>query len=98
MRKRWIFVCILLIVLVFLLPFICSAVTAAPNDDHKMNWWTVDGGGGESQGRGYTLKCTIGQHDAGFLQGGEYVLQGGFWYRGILEILEFFIHLPLVLR
>jgi hypothetical protein len=39
----------------------------------------MDGGGGTSVGGNYQLSGTIGQHDAGALTGGDYVLQGGFW-------------------
>jgi hypothetical protein len=41
--------------------------------------WTVDDGGDTITGGPYNLSTTIGQHDAGLLQGGSYVLYGGFW-------------------
>ncbi|MBI1784878.1 hypothetical protein HYR69_07020 [Candidatus Sumerlaeota bacterium] len=43
-----------------------------------LGWFSVDGGGGESSGGVYSLFGTIGQPDAGTLQGDGYTLQGGF--------------------
>ena len=41
--------------------------------------FTVDGGGGTSTGGTYSMSGTIGQPDAGTLNGGNFTLQGGFW-------------------
>ena len=74
--------------------------TALAISSYKIDWWTVDSGGGVSQSAGgeYTLQGTIGQADAGSSQGGDYGLEGGFW-AGLREwITQFFIHLPLVMR
>ena len=46
---------------------------------YAVNWFTVDGGGGSSQGGAYTLTGTIGQPDSGQMSGGRYSLTGGFW-------------------
>ena len=48
---------------------------------------TMDGGGGTSSNGGYVISGTIGQHDAGFLHGGAYVISGGFWspFQGFAE-------------
>ena len=92
--KTWIS---FLIVVVSL--FLVSIALAEPLG-FNIEWWTVNGGGGVSKSTGgqYTLQGTIGQPDAGSLQGGEFVLEGGFW-AGLREWVEqFFIHLPLVLR
>jgi hypothetical protein len=43
------------------------------------NWFTVDGGGGTSTGGKNSLSGTVGQPDAGTMNGGGYVLYGGFW-------------------
>ena len=43
-----------------------------------MGWWSVDGGGGEAAGGGWTLVATVGQPDAGRLTGGSTILDGGF--------------------
>ncbi len=44
-----------------------------------IDWFTLDGGGGQSSGGPYTLAGTIGQPDAVMSSGGTYTLQGGFW-------------------
>jgi hypothetical protein len=45
----------------------------------QINWHTVDGGGGTSTGGAYQLSGTIGQPDAGRMNGGTFTLLGGFW-------------------
>lgn len=45
-----------------------------------ISWFTVDGGGGSSQGGAVTVTGTIGQPDAGLLSSGEIQIQGGFWF------------------
>lgn len=47
--------------------------------DYEITWHTIDGGGGTSTGGPYELVGTIGQHDAGVVSGGDYVVSGGFW-------------------
>jgi hypothetical protein len=44
-----------------------------------VDWFTVDGGGGNSAGGVYSLSGTIGQPDAGAMSGGGFALTGGFW-------------------
>jgi hypothetical protein len=49
-----------------------------------LSWYTVDAGGAIGTVSGsYLLSDTIGQHDAGTLSGGTYVLRGGFWRGGL---------------
>jgi hypothetical protein len=66
-----------------LLKLCVSALLAMPfclsAQNYKIDWYTIDGGGGTSSGGGYTLIGTIGQPDAGMLAGGNYSLYGGFW-------------------
>src|SRR6059036_3056058 len=57
----------------FAIPFSVAAQT------YKIDWFTIDGGGGTSSGGPYTLMGTIGQPDAGRLTGGNFILDGGFW-------------------
>ena len=45
----------------------------------SVDWFTIDGGGGPSPGGGYSVSGTIGQPDAGRMEGGSFVLSGGFW-------------------
>jgi hypothetical protein len=51
----------------------------APDAGYAIPWWSVDGGGGTSQGGTYVLSGTAGQVDAGTASGGPYVLTGGFF-------------------
>jgi hypothetical protein len=50
--------------------------------DYKIVQHTIDGGGGTSAGGQYVLSGTIGQPDAGYSEGGNYELLGGFWPGG----------------
>jgi hypothetical protein len=63
--------------------FLCA--TSAFAQGYKIDWFTIDGGGGTSTGGAYSLSGTIGQPDAGTLSGGGFVLSGGFW-PGALEL------------
>jgi len=56
-----------------------QGVRAAGEAVYALDWWTVDSGGGTSQGGTYSLSGTIGQSEPGTLHGGEYSLVGGFW-------------------
>lgn len=71
-----------------------QAAPGSPVTGFTIPWWTVDGGGGASQGGTYILTGTTGQPDAGNLSGGSYALKGGFW-SGDLNYMDY---LPLVLR
>ena len=55
----------------------CAASSLAGSLD--LSWHTIDGGGGECVGGPFSLRGTIGQHDAGAMSGGEFTLAGGFW-------------------
>ncbi len=54
-------------------------LTAVVASDYTLHWTTIDGGGGTATGGGFTLMSTIGQPDAGTMQGGSFALDGGFW-------------------
>lgn len=63
-------------------PAKAEALSAEPlaGTGYEITWWTVEGGGLTwSQNGGYSLGGTIGQPDAGVLQGNSYTLRGGFW-------------------
>jgi hypothetical protein len=53
----------------------------APAAVYRLSWWSADGGGASAgAGAGYALSGSVGQPDAGTLQGdGINTLQGGFW-------------------
>jgi hypothetical protein len=47
---------------------------------YRIDWHTIDGGGGTSTGGVYSVSGTIGQPDAGGpLTNGQYSVTGGFW-------------------
>jgi hypothetical protein len=52
----------------------------------KLDWSTIDGGGGTSTGGIYTLTGTIGQPEAGQMSGGKFTLVGGFW--GVVAAIQ----------
>ena len=61
---------------------------------YSIDWWTVDGGGGQAlTGGPYTLSGTVGQPDAGAQTGTGYALSGGFWY---VDVFGYRIDLPLI--
>jgi hypothetical protein len=65
--------------LALLLLGLATAQAAASPQDFIMARFTVDGGGGSSQGGSFALTGTIGQFDAAVSQGGNFELVGGFW-------------------
>ena len=70
---------------------------SAPHEaTYSLTWSTVDGGGEMySVGGAYSLGSTVGQPDAGVLEGGDYSLVGGFW-GGASAVQR--LYLPLLLR
>jgi hypothetical protein len=70
---------------------------SAPNYD--LPWWTVDGGGSTepAASHSYSLVGTIGQTDAGEMEGSRYGLVGGFW-AVVPTGTGHQIYLPLVVR
>lgn len=72
---------------------------AVPEAAYGLSWWTVDGGGVTMPASGgrYALVGTIGQPDAGTLEGTRYRVGGGFW-QGLHSSFDYQVHLPLVLR
>ena len=60
-----------------------SAASATPKGGElRIDWSTIDAGGGNATGGTYSISGTIGQVDADPLQpasGGAFELTGGFW-------------------
>lgn len=57
----------------------CASVAFAQQYD--LSWHTIDGGGATSSTGGpFELSGTIGQPDAAVMQGGAFLLTGGFWF------------------
>ena len=57
---------------------LCGASTGL-SQSYEISWFTVDGGGSTSSGGAFSVSGTIGQPDAGVMNGGSYSLVGGFW-------------------
>jgi hypothetical protein len=75
-----------------------SVALAQEGGPYDLSWSTVDGGGYTfSVGGDYELAGTVGQHDAGSMSGGDYLLCGGFWAGGAPEV-EYDTYLPLGLK
>lgn len=68
------------------------AAPGAPFAAFSIPWWTVDSGGGGSQGGPYGINGGIGQPDATVSSGGNYTLSGGFWSQS----MEMRLYLPLI--
>ncbi len=79
------------------------ALGGSAPDAYTIDWFTVDGGGGEMSGGGYALSGTIGQLDAGLitLTNGNQWIKGGFWsldftaLAGVTPTLQIFLGAPL---
>ena len=75
-----------------------SVALAQEGDGYDLSWSTVDGGGYTfSSGGDYELGGTVGQHDTGCMEGGDYVLCGGFWAGSGVEH-QYPTYLPLGLK
>lgn len=56
-------------------------VSTTVAQEYEITRSTVDGGGVmRSTGGGFELSITIGQPDAGVMEGGGFTLSGGFWF------------------
>src|SRR4051812_13412357 len=71
--------------LIYLILFIAS-VSFVFAQSYSIDWFTIDGGGGNSTGGVYSVSGTIGQPDAGHMSGGNFTLDGGFW--GIIAAVQ----------
>ena len=58
---------------------LCAVPLTTSAQSFSMDWYTIDGGGGQSSDGTFELNGTIGQPDAGVaLTGGGFTLTGGF--------------------
>jgi hypothetical protein len=77
---------------------VTSVALAQEGGPYDLSWSTVDGGGYTfSSGGVYELGGTIGQPDAGCMEGGTYFLCGGFWSGSGVEP-GYPSYIPLVLK
>ena len=86
-----------IILVILFLSLLFAGIALAQPMAFSLPWWTVDGGGGTSQGGVYTLSDTIGQPDASYITGGDFTLTGGFAAGGAPAPLSKQLYLPLVL-
>jgi hypothetical protein len=71
----------------------------AASNGFSIPWWTLDGGGGTSQGGDFAVSGTIGQPDAGsVMSGGDYTVLGGFWGGVPSPPGSYPVYLPLVMK
>ncbi len=89
---------VLLAVCICLLLACLGWIAAASPNQFSLAWWSVDGGGGRSEGDGFVVNGTAGQFDAGSLTGEGYSLGGGFWGGGEVAPAGTAVYLPLVIR
>lgn len=71
-----------------LLFIIVLLTVSIANAEYRIDWYTIDGGGGTSAGGPYQVVGTIGQPDAGYHYKAPYELLGGFWVGGPLCIVN----------
>jgi hypothetical protein len=63
-----------------LISILLLAAAMSAHAQYAIDWFTLDGGGGQSSGGAYTITGTIGQPDAhAQADGGIYSITGGFW-------------------
>ncbi len=55
------------------------AAQPQPEPPLRLDWFSLDGGGGAGSSGPFTLMGSFGQPDAGDQSGGNYRLVGGFW-------------------
>jgi hypothetical protein len=67
-----------LIPILIIAALLLIATIAYAQEGFDLSWWTVDSGGGQSNGDVYILQGVVGQPDAGVMHGGDFVLVGGF--------------------
>jgi hypothetical protein len=68
----------LLIPILITAALLLIATVVYAQGEYDLSWWTVDSGGGQSNGDVYSLHGVVGQPDGGVLQGGDFILAGGF--------------------
>ena len=88
----------LFFLILFVFTLASGAVFAATND-FSINWWTVDSGGGTSQGGDFSVSGSVGQPDVGPpMSGGDFSVIGGFWEGATVPTILGEIYLPLIVR
>ena len=71
---------------------------ASSGGEFELDWYTIDGGGGTSQGDNYRVSGTIGQPEVSpLMAGGGFTVVGGFWGEAKAISISAPVYLPLVL-
>lgn len=79
-----------------LMVLLAATASAMSGTGWRIDWFTVDAGGGLAAGGDFTLQGTAGQADAGQLTGGSYIVDGGFWPAPAGS--HYLIYLPMIDR
>ena len=61
---------------------------AAHGGPFELTEGTIDGGGQHSQGQRFALEGSIGQSDAGVVEGTRFSIDGGFWRPAIAPLTD----------
>jgi hypothetical protein len=87
-------------ILALIVALLAAFLVLAASNNFSIPWWTVDDGGGNSQGGDYAISGTIGQPDVSpLMSGGDYTVVGGFWGGPVeVPIVSNYIYVPLVIR
>ena len=80
-----------------MLAILLIAASTLALTDPQIPRWTVDGGGGQVSGGGYSLPGSTGQPNTSVMSGSGYTLSGGFWGASP-GIKEHLIFLPLTIK
>ncbi len=59
---------------------------ARAQEEFRVDWWSVDGGGGTSADALFSVSGAIGQPDAGAMTDGVFTIAGGFWPVGLESV------------
>ena len=94
MNRRMVVVVVIVVIL------LVGSVAVAQNDEFKIPWHRVAGGGGTSvDGDRFGISGTMGQAEAGILSdGASFVVRGGYWYTAAPGPADEDVFLPLVVR
>jgi hypothetical protein len=90
----------IVLALLIALPTLARSQPAPTVATYDSSWYSIDGGGATfSTGGSYSLGGTIGQADAGSMNGGSYSIAGGFWGGVIVPTTSHHtVYLPLALK
>ncbi len=59
---------------------LASRPLARAQDQFRLDWWSVNAGGGTSSDAQFAVSGTLGQRGVGVMTGGPFMLAGGLWW------------------